>query len=83
MHYPGVEYPVVVHGIVREVDRFAEISLAARPRDPLARINAIEIPADVIASLNDHDAANASLDCESCFAPCEGFTSVEEALGLA
>jgi hypothetical protein len=82
-HTPGVPYPVLVHGIVRDVDRLDEISTVARPRDPLARVNAVEIPADVIASLSNHDAANASLHCESCATPCTGFTSVEEALGFA
>ena len=59
------------------------ISTVARPRDPLARVNAVEIPADVIATMPNHDAANASLHCEWCVAPCTGFTSVEEALGFA
>jgi len=82
-HTPGATYPVAVHGIVREADRLDEISTVARPRDPLARVNAVEIPADVIAAIPNHDAANASLHCESCVAPCTGFTSVEEALGFA
>jgi hypothetical protein len=82
-HTPDATYPVLAHGIVREVDGLDEISTVARPRDPLARINAIEIPADAIASLPNHDAASALLHCESCIAPCKGFTSVEEALGFA
>jgi hypothetical protein len=60
-----------------------EISAVPRPRDPLARYNAIEIPAYAIASLPNHDAANASLHCEWCMAPCTGFTSAEEAFGFA
>jgi hypothetical protein len=80
---PDATYPVLAHGIVREADRLDEISAVARPRDPLARVNAVEIPADAIASLPNHDAANASLHCEWCVAPCTGFTSVEEALGFA
>jgi hypothetical protein len=82
-HTPGATYLVAVHGIVREADRLDEISTVARPRDPLARVNAVEIPADVIAAMPNHDAANASLHCEWCVAPCTGFTSVEEALGFA
>jgi hypothetical protein len=82
-HTLDATYPVFAHGIVREVDRLDEISTVARPRDPLARIKAVEIPADAIASLANHNAANAELHCESCVAPCTGFTSVEEALGFA
>jgi hypothetical protein len=81
-HTAGATYPVFAHAIVRQVDRLDEISAVARPRDPLARCTAVEIPADAVASLPNHDAANASLHCERCVAPCTGFTSVEEALGL-
>jgi hypothetical protein len=82
-HAADDTYLVSAHGIVREVDRLDEISTVARPRDPLARINGIEIPADALSSLPRHDDANASLYCESCRRPCTGFTSVEEALGRA
>jgi hypothetical protein len=81
-HTPGATYPVVAHPITRQAD-LREISAVARPRDPLARHNAVEIPAWAVASLPNHDAANASLHCEWCAAPCTGFTSVEEALGFA
>jgi hypothetical protein len=81
-HRPGATYPAVAHPITRQAD-LHEISAVARPRDPLARNNAIEIPAYAVTSLPDHDAANASLHCEWCMAPCTGFTSVEEALGFA
>ena len=81
-HTPGATYPVVAHPITRQAD-LHEISAVARPRDPLARHNAIEIPAYAVASLPDHDAANASLHCEWCVAPCTGFTSAEEAFGFA
>jgi hypothetical protein len=82
-HTAGAMYPVSAHAIVRQADRLDEISVVARPHDPLARHNAVEIPAYSIADLPNHDAANASLHCEWCVAPCTGFTSVEEALGFA
>jgi len=81
-HTPGVTYPAVPHAITRQAD-LHEISAVARPRDPLARHNAIEIPPYAVTSLPNHDAANASLRCEQCMAPCTGFTSAEEALGFA
>jgi hypothetical protein len=81
-HTPGAGYPVVAHPITRQAD-LHEISAVARPRDPLARCNAVEIPAYAIASLANKDDPNASLHCEWCVAPCTGFTSVEEALGFA
>lgn len=81
-HTPDATYPVVAHPITRQAD-LHEISAVPRPRDPLARYNAIEIPAYAIASLPNHDAANASLHCEWCMAPCTGFTSAEEAFGFA
>jgi hypothetical protein len=81
-HTPGVTYPAVPHAITRQAD-LHEISAVARPRDPLARHNAIEIPAYAITSLLNHDAANASLQCEQCMTPCTGFTSAEEAFGFA
>ncbi len=80
-HTPGATYPVVAHPITRQAD-LHEISTVARPRDPLARCNAVEIPAYAIASLPNQDDPNASLHCEWCIAPCTGFTSVEEALGF-
>lgn len=83
IHTAGATYPVVAYAIVQQADRLDEISTVARPRDPLARCTAVEIPADAVASLPNHDAANASLYCEWCVAPCTGFTSVEEALGFA
>lgn len=81
-HTPGARYPVVAHPITRQAD-LQEISTVTRPRDPLARCNAVEIPAYAIASLPNQDDPNASLHCEWCIAPCTGFTSVEEALGFA
>jgi hypothetical protein len=81
-HTPGATYPTVAHPITRQAD-LREISAVARPRDPLARNNAIEIPAYAVTSLPNHDAANASLHCEWCVAPCTGFTSAEEAFGFA
>ena len=82
-HVPGTVHSVIAHSVIRHVDRLDEISLVARPRDPLARLTAIEIPAQEVAVMSGHDVPNAVLYCERCTSPCTGFTSVEEALGLA
>lgn len=78
-HTPDEAYPVLALAQIRNVDRLDEISPVARPRDPLARYNAVEIPAYAVARLLNHDDPNASLYCEWCVAPCTGFTSLEEA----
>lgn len=74
---------VLAHARIRDADRLDEISVVARPRDPLARYTAVEIPAYAVACLPNHDAPNATLHCEWCVAPCTGFTSLEEAFGFA
>lgn len=76
-------YPVLAHAQVGHVDRLDDISPVPRPRDPLARYTAVEIPAYALAVLPNHDVAKASLYCEWCVAPCTGFTSAEEAFGFA
>lgn len=82
-HVAGTAYSVLAHAVIRHVDRLDEVSLVARPRDPLARLTAVEIPAREVAAMPGHDEPNAILHCERCTSPCTGFTSVEEALGLA
>jgi hypothetical protein len=83
IHDLGVTYAIVAHAVIQNVDRLDEISAVPRPRDPLARYDEIEIPARDVERLMDYDAQDASLYCERCLAPCVGFTSAEEALGLA
>ena len=82
-HTPDETYPVLACAQIRNVDRLDDVSPVPRPRDPLARHTAIEIPAYAVADLPNHDAQNASLYCEWCVAPCTGFTSAEEAFGFA
>jgi hypothetical protein len=52
--------------VVREVDRLDEISIVARPRDPLARFEAVEIPAQAVAALPGSDAPDGVLECQRC-----------------
>jgi hypothetical protein len=82
-HTPDEAHPVLACAQIRNVDRLDDISPVPRPRDPLARHTAIEIPAYAIADLPGHNAQNTSLYCEWCVAPCTGFTSAEEAFGFA
>jgi hypothetical protein len=82
-HTPDETYPVLACAQVRDVDRLDEISVVPRPRDPLARYTAVEIPGYALEGLPDHDDPDASLYCEWCIAPCTGFTSAEEAFGFA
>jgi hypothetical protein len=82
-HPAGTVHLVATHAVIREADRLDEISVVARPRDPLARYTAVEIPAQEVASLPGSDVPNAVLECKRCVSPCTGFTAVEEALGLA
>ncbi len=81
-HASGTTFSVVAHAVVRKVDRVDEISFVARPRDPLARLTEIEIPAAELGGCAGVDSANAELCCKRCTSPCTGFTSVEEAIGL-
>lgn len=81
-HAPGTTFSVPAYLVVGEA-RLDEISFVARPRDPLARPREVQIPPEEIASLPANDDATAILCCERCTSPCTGFTSVEEALGLA
>jgi hypothetical protein len=83
IHVPGETYPIVAHAMIRDVDRLDEISAVPRPRDPLARYTEIQIPTHDVELLINYGAKGASLYCERCLAPCTGFTSAEEALGLA
>jgi hypothetical protein len=82
-HPVGSTHSVPVHAVIHEVDRFDEISAVARPRDPLARYDAVEIPAQAVAALPGSSDSKAVLECTRCVSPCTGFTAVEEALGLA
>ena len=81
-HPAGTRHTVAVHAVIREADRLDEISTVARPRDPLARYDGVEIPAEEVAGLPGGDALNAVLECKRCVSPCTGFTAVEEALGF-
>lgn len=81
-HTPGTSHLVAAHAVIHEADRLDEISTVARPRDPLARYDGVEIPAEEVATLPGSDAPNAMLECKRCLSPCTGFTAVEEALGL-
>ncbi len=48
-HREGVTYPVTAHPLVISVDELREISLVPRPRDPLARVQAVSLlPAEVV-----------------------------------
>ncbi len=82
-HPVGSSHLVAAHAVIHEVDRFDEISAVPRPRDPLARYHAVEIPAQEIATLAGSNDPNAALECRRCVRPCIGFTAAEEALGLA
>jgi hypothetical protein len=74
---------VAAHGVIHELDRLDEISAVPRPRDPLARYDAVEIPAQEVATLPGSNDPTAVLGCKRCVRPCIGFTAAEEALGLA
>lgn len=80
-HVPGAVYATVPDGVIREAD-LEEISVVPRPRDPLARLDGIELSAQAVAAMPGSDRRNAVLHCERCTSPCTGFTSAEEALGL-
>jgi hypothetical protein len=82
-HPVGSSHLVAAHAVIHEVDRLDEISAVPRPRDPLARYDAVEIPAQEVAGLPGSNDPNAVLECKRCVRPCIGFTSAEEALGLA
>lgn len=82
-HPLGSNHLVEAHAIIREVDRLDEISAVPRPRDPLARYDAVEIPAEEVAALPGSNDPDAVLECKRCMRPCTGFTAAEEALGLA
>lgn len=82
-HPVGSSHLVSAHAVVHEVDRFDEISAVPRPRDPLARYDAVEIPAQEVATLPGSNDPNAVLECKRCVRPCIGFTAAEEALGFA
>jgi hypothetical protein len=81
-HPAGTSHLVAAHAVIREADRLDEISTVARPRDPLARYDGVEIPGEQVATLPGSDAPDAVLECKRCISPCTGFTAVEEALGF-
>jgi hypothetical protein len=82
-HPVGSSHLVPAHAVIHEVDRLDEISAVPRPRDPLARYDAVEIPAQQVATLPGSNDPNAVLECKRCIRPCIGFTAAEEALGFA
>jgi hypothetical protein len=80
-HVPGSVYATMAHATVREAD-LDEISIVPRPRDPLARLDGVELPAEAVATLPGSDRPDAVLQCHRCMSPCTGFTSADEALAL-
>ena len=80
-HVPGSAYATMAHATVREAD-LDEISIVPRPRDPLARLDGVELPAEAVATLPGSDRPDTVLQCHRCISPCTGFTSAEEALAL-
>lgn len=82
-HRVGSSHLDPAHAVIHEVDRLDEISAVPRPRDPLVRYDAVEIPAQQVASLPGRNDPNAVLACKRCIRPCIGFMAAEEALGFA
>ena len=67
-HREGITYAVRAHPLVVTVDELREISLVPRPRDPLARIQAVSLqPTEVVRYRPDQG------DCP-CRCGCPGFT---------
>jgi hypothetical protein len=82
-HLPGHVYATEAHSIVKQADNLAEISVVPRPRDPLARPDGVEIPAEKLRQAFGYLPRGEPVQCRRCDQPCQGFTSAEEAIGLA
>ncbi|MEY9966573.1 hypothetical protein ABIA33_004638 [Streptacidiphilus sp. MAP12-16] len=61
-------YPVMADGAIHEV------SMVSRPRDPLARLNKIEISMDLLTKTLGKEPTGQKITCYRCLHPCSGFT---------
>lgn len=71
-HLPGSRLQVVPHGVIPDVD-LHEISYVDRPREPRARITAVELPNALLrAQLGRLPTRDELLVCHRCQQPCQG-----------
>ena len=79
-HMPGLPYQVPA-GVRLELTSFDEASLVARPRDPLARFEAIEVSEDALLEhLGSRPRSTDRVRCTRCIGSCSGFTNLSELL---
>jgi hypothetical protein len=72
-HMVGEFVHVRPHAVIRE-GTLHEVSLVRNPRDPLARINRMDITPEVLRQSLGTDPAGRPLACYRCLHPCSGFT---------
>lgn len=77
-HVLGERYEGSVHYVIYEAD-LLEVSMVPRPRDPLARLTAVEMKADEMADRAGAEqwrlAGETSVRCYSCIAECPGLSA--------
>lgn len=80
-HVPGRSYRVRAHADLADAD-IHEVSMVARPRDPLCRCDAVEVSMDrLVRELGQRPRPDDDLACYDCIGVCDGFVSPEEFLG--
>ena len=60
-------HPTMADGTIHEV------SMVSRPRDPLARLTALEMPMDFLTQALGQEPAGQEIACYRCLHPCSGF----------
>jgi len=79
-HLPETRVTVVPHAVIPEVD-LHEISYVDRPRDPRARITAVELPHALLrAQLGRLPTKEEPLLCHRCQQPCQGMLTSADLL---
>ncbi len=79
-HLPGARVQVMPHGVIPDVD-LHEISYVDRPREPRARISAVELPDALLrAELGRLPAKDEPLVCHRCQQPCQGMLTSRDLL---
>ncbi|UOZ10198.1 hypothetical protein [Amycolatopsis sp. WQ 127309] len=73
LHEPGSAVATYAQPVLSE-PTLREVTITPRPRDPLARLEAVEIATDLLIEKLGRNPKGKVLQCMKCLEPCSGFT---------
>ena len=76
-HIPERTYRVPAIGIVTEIDQVREVSIVARPAQPLARLTSVPVDGDLLRdALGSSFETGMTVSCDRCLNACKGIAEI-------